>query len=232
LDWLHKMPLEMAFLFGQASPGRLGVTFFFQENPKGYPLDQLISGSSFLGDLQPIYWNSSGLRRETGGQLLIDGQLDVPPEIQRRADSIWQQYQPVQTPPIRGNHFLEIGINNCNGALLQLQGALSNLVMPWADPQLEEVMRQTSRVVLNAVATADLAGNDCLQFRLELRCTDATSASALAQVCRAAAQALSVWIQATQGFTLQGDISAEQAKVAGQYELRGFEVRLKHALGG
>ncbi len=231
-DWLHKMPVEMAFLFDQALPGRFGVTLFFQEHPTGEALDQLVNGSSFLADLQPIYWSSPQLRREPGGALLIDGQLDIPPEIQRRTDSIWPQSQPVEPPRIEGSHFLEIGINNCNGALLQLHGALANMVAPWADEQLQEIMRATARTVISASATADLAENDCLRFNVELRCIDGPSAEALAIVCRAVGQALGSWLQTVHGFRLEGTANAEQARIMGAYELRGFEARLRHALGG
>lgn len=231
-DWLHKMPLEMAFLFDQASPGRFGVTLFFQEHPTGAPLDQMVNGSSFLGDLQPIYWSSPGLRREPGGRLLVDGQLDIPTQIQQQAAGIWTQYQPVEPPPIRGNHFLEIGINNCNGALLQIQGALFNLFTPWADVPLQETLNAAARNVASAAASADLAGNDCLKFNVELRCADSPSAEALATVCRTAGQALAAWLQAAHGFQLTGNVEADRTRVRADYQLTGFEPRLKRALGG
>ena len=231
-DWLHKMPLEMAFLFDQAFPGRFGVTLFLQEHPTGEPLDELVDSSSFLGDLQPIVWSSPRLRREPKGRLLVEGQLTVPTYVQELATRIWPHYQPVETPPIGGNHFLEISINNCNGALLQLQGALVDLFVPWADPQLQETLNASTQNVLEARAFADLAGDDHLVFHVELQCTDPGSAGTLAGVCRAAGQALSTYLQSSQGFALEGAVAAERARVVADYHLRGFEPRLRHALGG
>ena len=231
-DWIHKMPLEMAFLFDQAFPGRFGVTLFLKEHPTGEPLDELVDGSDFLGDLQPISWSSSRLRRETGGRLLAEGQLAIPPDIQEQANQVWPQYQPVEPPPIRGNHFLELGINNCDGALLQLQGALVNLFAPWADLQLQQSLNAATRNVLEARATADLAGGDRLAFHVELKCADPGSADALAAVGRAAVQALSGYLQASQGFTLEGAFKTDQAGIVADYQLSGFEPRLRHALGG
>ena len=59
-DWIHKLPLEMAFLFDQAFPGHFGVTLFLQEHPTGEPIDELAGNSSFLQDLQPILWSWRG----------------------------------------------------------------------------------------------------------------------------------------------------------------------------
>ncbi len=231
-DWLHKMPLEMAFLFDQALPGRFGVTLFFQEHPTGAPLDELVNGSSFLDNLQPIVWASPTLRRESGGRLLADGQLAVPPAFQEQAARFWPQYQPVEPPPIRGNHFLEISINNCNGALIQLQGALVNLFAPWADAQLQDTMNSAARNVVDALASADLAGNDRLQFHVELRCADPAAAGALAPVCRTAAHALSAYLHSFQGFILEGNVKADGTRIFADYQLSGFEPRLRRALGG
>jgi hypothetical protein len=231
-DWLHKMPLELAFLFDQALPGSLGVTLFLKEHPAGEPLDALIDNSSFLSDLQPIQWSSTRLRRESGGQLLADGVLFVPDTVQQLTTRIWPQYQPVEAPPIRGNHFLEIGINNGNGALLQLQGALINLFAPWADAQLQQSLNEAARNVLEASATADLAADDNLEFNVVLQCTDAGSAEALAGVCRTAAQALTLYLKSSSGFDLEGTVATNRAGIIAEYRLSGFEPRLRHALGG
>jgi hypothetical protein len=230
-DWVHKMPLETAFLFDQAFPGRFGVTLFFQENTTGEPLDELVNNSSFMNDLQPILWTSTQLRRESGGRLLAEGQLALPQEVQEQASRLWPQYQPVEPPPIRGNHFFEIGINNCNGALFQMQGALVGLFAPWADDQLRQNLNGATRNVLQASASADLADADCLAFKVEAQCTDPASADTLSAVCTAAVQALSTYLQSTQGFTLEGSFETDQARIVANYQLRGFEPRLKHALG-
>ena len=231
-DWLHKMPFEMAFLFDQAMPGRFGVTLFLQENPAGEPLDDLINGSSFLADLRPIVWNSPVMRREAGGTLLVDGQVDIPQETRDLAARMWPQYQPVDAPPIAGNHFLEIGINNGSGALVQLEGALLNLIAPWADDGLQQAMVGACQTVLSAYATGDLSGADRLAFEVRLQCTDPRSAEALGTVCRSAAQALSAYLSASDRFLLEGTIRTDRATVLGEYTLSGFEGRLRRALGG
>ena len=231
-DWLHKMPLEMAFLLDQAMPGRFGVTLFLQEHPAGEPLDDLISGSSFLADLRPIQWAGPGMRRESGGKLLADGQLEIPQETLDLSARIWPRYIPVETPPLDGNHFLEIGINNCNGALVQLQGALMNLIAPWADQGLQQAMADACQTVLSAHAHADLEQDDRLAFTVELRCNDAQSAQALGGVCRTVAEALSVYLASAERFALEGSVITDGSRVLARHVLSGFEVRLRRAVGG
>jgi hypothetical protein len=43
---------------------------------------------------------------------------------------------------------------------------------------------------------------------------------------------LAAWLQSAQGFQLAGDVKADQARIMADYQLSGFEPRLKRALGG
>ncbi len=231
-DWLHKMPLEMAFLFDQSLPGRFEVTLFMKEHPAGEPMDELIDNSTFLGDLSPILWSSPRIRRESGGCLLADGQLAVPPDFQEEATRFWPQYKPVVAPAIHGNHFFELGINNCNGALMQLQGALINLFVPWADMSLQQQLSEAARGVIELHAFADLAVSDRLEFTVEIQCGDPGSATAVAALCGTAAPVLAAYLQSMHQFTLDGSWETDGARTTGKYVLGGFEPSLRHALGG
>lgn len=230
-DWIHKMPREMAFLFDQRSPEYHGVTLFFREHPTSESLERLVD-AGFFYSLRPLEWPGVRLARQGIGKLAAEGRLSIPPYAQIATEKQFPNYAPLDPPRVSGNHFVEIAINNRNGALTEMLGAFSGLVAPWADSALRERLMSLSGQVAEGSFTADLAGDDELKCVLVLDCGNAAAAGNVEGAAAMAADAVARFLSAAHGFSLEGRVERRGAEVRAEHTLSGFEGRLRRALGG
>jgi len=230
-DWIHKMPLEMAFLFDQRASDAYAVTLLFRENPTSESLEGLVD-AGFFQTLRPVRFPGSRLARKGGGILLSEGTLPVPPFVKELAQKRYPGYIPVDAPAVSGNHFVEIAINNRNGALVELQGALSELISPWAAGGTRQTLLDLAPEVVEGVFTADLADDDRLECRMEAECASAAGAEAVAGILGTAADEVAFWLEEANGFGLAGSVERSGSSVRGVWQLTGFEPKLRRALGG
>ncbi len=230
-DWIHKMPREMAFLFDQRSPEYHGVTLFFREHPTSESLERLVD-AGFFYSLRPIEWQGSALVRQGMGKLTAEGRLSIPPYAQIATEKQFPNYTPLDTPRVSGNHFVEIAINNRNGALAEMQGALAGLVAPWADTSFRERLMNLSSKVESGTFTADLVRDDALECALTLECGNAAAAVDVENAVAAAADAVAGFLGSAYGFSLVGAVERGGSEVRAEHTLGGFEGRLRRALGG
>lgn len=231
-DWIHKMPFEFSFLFDQRSPERLGVLLFVKEHPASESFASLVNGSGFFRDLYPIDWDQDRMSKKGTGQLIATGTLPIPAATQKMVSSDFPNYAPFDAPPVTGHHFIEIAVNNSNGVLMELQGALARAVHPWSTPVLEKDMNALWATVQEVQVTADLEGDDNLVFRATIACSDADAAGDVFMVVQTAAVGVGQYLGDRHGFQLDGDADLRGYKVLATYALSGFESKLRRALGG
>ena len=230
-DWIHKMPLEMAFLFDQRASDAYAVTLLFRENPTSESLEGLVD-AGFFQSLRPVRFPGSRLARKGGGILLSEGTLPVPPFAKELAQKRHPGYIPVDAPEVSGNHFIEIAINNRNGALVELQGAFPELIAPWAGSRTRQTLLDLAAEVVEGVFTADLAADDLLECRVEAACGSSAGAEAVAEALGTAADEVAFWLNEAHGFNLEGSVEQDGLSVRGAWQLTGFEPKLRRALGG
>ncbi len=232
-EWVHKMPFEFTFLLDQRSPDFLGVLLFVQEHPASESFADLVDDSGFFHALHPIRWEHTRMMLRDTGQLTASGTLPIPAGTRDAVSASFPNYVPFDPPPVTGRHFVEIAVNNQNGALMELQGALAGLVDVLNDPDLEEEMNQLWSAVESVHFTADLEEDDRVAMNVELVCSDTQTAATAADILRKTADAAGAYLNNRFGFLIQGTSHpTEDAIAAGAYALTGFENRLRQALGG
>lgn len=231
-EWIHKMPFEFTFLLDQRSPDHLGVLLFVREHPAAEAFDSLVNDTGFFTALHPIRWEQRRVSRQGAGQLIAAGTLPIPTTARNAVSQHWPTYQPVQALPVTGRHFIEIAVNNRNGALMELHGALMRAVQVWADAGLEQEIHGLWPVIEEARLTGDLDGADQLRFTVSVLCATAEAARDTADAMSAAAYKIDQYLDAQFGFTLNGAVQASGDTVRGEYTLTDFEPRLRRALGG
>lgn len=231
-EWIHKMPFEFSFLFDQRSPEYLGVLLFVREHPASESFSSLVNGSGFFNDLYPIEWEQQRMSGEGVGQLIASGTLPIPVSTRKDVSEEWPNYMPFDAPPVTGRHFIEIAVNNSNGALMELHGALTRAVNPWANSILQDKMNALWPEIETVLVTADLERDDELVFRSEIVCSNAAAAGDVMMTFDTAAIAADQYLQNSLGFSLSGTTTISGNTVSSEHALSGFESKLRRALGG
>lgn len=232
-EWIHKMPFEFTFLLDQRSPDFQGVTLFIQEHPSAESFEELVNDDMFFRTLHPVQWKSETMMRQGRNDLIALGTLPVPVWTRDAVSDTFPNYVPLDPPSVSGKHFVEIAVNNRNGALMELQGALPGLVGVLDDPGLEERMRHAWGSVGSARFTADLGAEDRLDMHIEILCGNTEQAFEAATILQEAAQRIQTYLNGRFGFTLEGTAHPlEDGTAHGDYILTGFENRLRRAVGG
>lgn len=232
-EWIHKMPFEFTFLMDQRSPDFLGVILYVQEHPAAEAFDDLVNDSGFFRALYPIQWESSRMLRQGENHLLAMATLPVPETTRDAVSRSFPDYVPFDPPEVTGAHFAEIAINNQNGALMELQGALYRLVGVLNNPDLEARLNEIWPQVAGVYFTADLEEPNRLSMTLEVTLTDPGAANDAAALLDQAAGGVTDYLGARFGFSFAGAARPDGPDiVSGTYLLSGFENRLRSALGG
>jgi len=233
-EWIHKMPFEFTLLLDQRSPDFLGVLLYVQENPASESFAGLVDDSDFFRALRPIRWEHARMMRRDTGQLTASGTLPIPVGTRDAVSSSFPNYVPFDAPPVTGRHFVEIAVNNQNGSLMELQGALAGLVDVLNAPDLEEEMKRLWVAVKSVRLTADLIADDRLSLNMEIACGNTQDADAAAELMWKTTDAADAYLNNRFGFRLEGSSStypSEEATAFGNFALTGFEKRLRNALG-
>lgn len=232
-EWVHKMPFEFTFLLDQRSPDFLGVLLYVQEHPASESFADLVDDSRFFHALHPIRWEHSRMMRRGARQLTASGSLPIPTGMRDAVSANFPDYVPVDPPPVSGRHFVEIAVNNRNGVLMELQGALQRLTGVLDSPALEEAMNRLWTAVASVRFTADLQEDDRLDLTVEIACRDPQTAAAAAELLWKIIDAADAYLNARFGFRLEGtSYPGEEGTAFGTITLTGFEERLRRALGG
>lgn len=232
-EWVHKMPFEFSLLLDQRSPDYLGVLLFVQENPASESFADLLNDSRFFHALHPIRWEQPRMMRRGTGQLTASGTLPIPAAARDAVSARFPDFIPLDPPQVSGRHFVEIAVNNRNGSLMELQGALSRLAGILNNRELEDSMLRLWAGVESAHLSADLEGDDRVGLHMEIVCQETRTATIAAEAIQEIADAINMYLNARFGFLLQGTAyPEEEAKVSGNFTLTGFEERLRNALGG
>lgn len=232
-EWIHKMPFEFTFLLDQRSPDFLGVQLFIQENPASESFGDLLNTSGFFYELRPIQWDADRIMRQASMQLLATGTLPIPQRVRDSVSLYFPDYVPFDPPRVRGDHFIEIAIENQNGALMEVHGALERITDLLKDDGLDAVLYQLWPSVQWLYLTGDLIENDRLGFTLEVYCKDANGAEKAFEVAARVKESVHRYVASTLGFVFAGEATRDgQATIKGTYSLTGFEGCLRRALGG
>lgn len=232
-EWIHKMPFEFTFLLDQRSPDFLGVILYVQEHPAAEAFDDLVNDSGFFRALYPVQWESSRMLRQGENHLLAMATLPIPPVTRDGVSRSFPDYMSFDPPEVTGSHFAEIAINNQNGALMELQGALPGLVGVLNNPALEAQISDFWPKVAGVYFTADLEEPNRVSMILDVTLTDPGAANEATALLDAAAAAVADYLNSRFGFSFGGTARPDGADgISGTYLLSGFETRLRNALGG
>ncbi|HDP34268.1 MAG TPA: hypothetical protein ENN29_04060 [Candidatus Hydrogenedentes bacterium] len=231
-EWIHKMPFEFSFLLDQRSPEHFGVLFFVREHPTSESFADLVNDSGFFNALYPLRWEQQRVSRQSAAQLAARATLPIPETIRGEVSKAWPNYAPIDAPPVTGRHFIEVAVNNRNGALMELHGALARAVAPWADGNLERRMLQLWPVIEEARLVGNLAANNRLVFKGEVLCRNAVEAGDVRRLAENAGAAIGEYLRSTHGFHLTGGVEVSGSSAQAEYVLTGFEPQLRRALGG
>lgn len=230
VDWIHALPYEFSFLVAQDRPDGLGVVCFINEQPES-DFEGVVNRSGLLRELRPVQWQGARFTRDAEGGLVAQGQLAIPPEIQRDVALWWPDYRPFSPPPIEGRHLIECSGDNSNGALMQLHGALARRGALWPGYAFHDPLMQAWSGVQRVWFSADLAADDELRFRISVHCTGAAEAGRILQLVEEGAGILSDALFSERRFQLTGGAVVKGNVIEGEYTLTGFEPALRRALG-
>lgn len=229
-DWIHALPYELALLFREPRDGEIPTTFFVNPIPE----------SSFLGEFNRF----NALREIRGVTWTGSSAQDITPEYATASGAVaynarWDANRSSASvaalglPEIEGDHWLELSAVNAGNILPHLHAAMDRA---WGQPGTQESSESLTLAlpgVRRLHLTGDLSDDDELTFRITLNIADPQARDAVDRAMVAVSDALSDIFSRRWnwrfggGYAWQGPTTLE-----GEYTLRGFEDRLRRALGG
>ncbi|MBX3179005.1 MAG: hypothetical protein KF886_16745 [Candidatus Hydrogenedentes bacterium] len=135
-------PREVAVLGGSDfREGRFNLTLFVNEQRGGPALPYYLNTRTrFRQAIEAIAWDDPGFSLSQRGVLTARGHLELPPALEEEVRATWQADPPAELLALSGGHMAEGVIDNRNGDILAILGALA----PIWNTNLD-LMRQTQQ---------------------------------------------------------------------------------------
>lgn len=229
MDWLHHLPLEFAFLFSQDIPGRLDTLLYIREDSEGPNFPEVINDSEFFYVTRPITWDSSRVRRVEGNALLAQGGIPIRDGDADAAERFWPAFTPPVPLPLSGTHFFEVSADNRSGALYELHTAVLS-----AHPNMHvlafDALIDAWAGVEELRLTADLAGDNLIEFDATVATARGATAASLEQPLQDALAAFADALRVEPGLTLEWNLSPTPGEMQIEATLSGFDPLLRRAL--
>jgi len=242
-DWLpwdlpallpRVLPREVAVLGGaDFREGAYNITLFVNEQRGGPALPTFINTQTkFKRSIPGVIWEEPGFTLEDRGKLSAKGHLPLPPDLEATIRETWPADPPAEPLILQGGHLAELVIDNRNGDILTLIGALAPL---W-NTSFEQ-LRQNSMVearielvtgITDVRAALDFASADSLVLQIRAAAEE-QAGKQLEFMIPAALMMLGNTMQQRYGVTLESDtiwdMSEEVLKI--DITINGVEQKLK-----
>ena len=246
-DWLpwdapallpRVLPHEVAVLGGaDFRQGNFNFTLFINEQRGGPVLPGYLNSQARLKQRFPaVTWEEPGFTLQRRGILSVNGFLPLPSELESMVRETWSAEPPAEPLTLLGGHLAEAVIDNRNGEILTLMGALA----PVWNMTLEQI-RQNPMVearlelltgISNVRVAVDFASVDNLLIQIRIEAEPEVGGQ-LGVMVPFAMPMLAQQLQRRYGLTMQPETSWNAADNTYQVDLSltGIEVKLKDYFG-
>ncbi len=230
VDWVHAMPYEIALLFSAPGNNTMDATLFINPLPESSFLSEFNAWGA-LRELRGVAWSGSGAREVTPAYATASG--TVPVNASWNAGAQKPSIHALGTPEIEGGHWLEVAAVNADDVFSHLYAAMDRA---WRQPGTEASAAALTRALpylRRARLTGDLTADDELYFVILLELADPAGRAAVDEAMAAVADAMAAGFADRWGWSFGGGFGwTGPAALEGSYHLRGFEARLRRAMGG
>jgi hypothetical protein len=229
------LPREIAVVGGSDyDSGKIGLTLFINERRGGPRIQQYINESFALQKIELVQWAPEGILFPNRGILQADGEIAIPDGLEDVYLERWRHDMPGSPFPVKGGHLFELALDNRNGEVLTLMGAITEAnggdwQRLFSDPQVKGFLDLLVYINHGRI-TADLLNKDTLQFDLRIDAESEISMGlefftfALPQIKQTVAQRY--------GLVLEGDAKwhEDEEALIGSFKLKGIEKKLQQYL--
>jgi hypothetical protein len=242
-DFAGVLPHEVALLGGaDYENNRYEITLFINQRYFGVLVPLAFNQRRIPQFLPMLEWKDDepGLKYDNASVAYGTAYLPFPQEVGQIVAQHWDVTgAPAAAPPVRGEHTLEVVIDNRDGDLLALVLAVANLygfnpAMMTGLPQFQAVP-PILRDIQWARIAGDVADDGALVADIELMAGESPSIGLTATVPMLAnGMALPQINQLLQDFGLgiKGELAYVDGAVRGTFRVPGFEAYLRDFVGG
>ncbi len=242
--WLpYILPREGAILAApDMANNKLNLTFFVNEKRGGpFIVDLLnnrtdIKAQNPLNNIPGVTWDGQGATLAERGALELRGSMAIPDTVEPAILKSWKPTPPVEPLRIEGAHTLEAVMDNRNGNILAVYGALMAAQgRDWEvllkDPNVGAMVSGVLPDILDIRAAADLIDFDTATVNLRVDATAEKGPGLEFMVKMVWPNVLEAAAQ--QGITVKGEPLWDQQKGALLIDLTlsGFRPALERAVG-
>lgn len=119
------LPREIALLARSDILGKnMGLTLFANEKYLGRMIQERVNGSEFFSNIPQINWTTNGFELPERGFLYAEGNLPFPDSVEEDLNKLWPVAAKEPAAAAEGTSQAELVIDNRNGDILAVAGAL------------------------------------------------------------------------------------------------------------
>jgi hypothetical protein len=232
VDWIHKLPHEITFLYSRLQRGSLEVLLYVNEIPEADSFSSEVNDSGALDRIQGVNWNAPRLAAEGLTQRVARGSMFVPPYVDERLAAAFPVPGSANPPVIEGNHFFEFAADNADGGLLEWQGAMRAHWGDWGGSALHQELEALWPSVASVRLAGDLDATNRLLFTLEIELNTPDAAGPAEAAAYSFVAGFDTWFSGLAGASARVlEVESAGTRVRAAFEAEGFEARIRRALG-
>lgn len=228
------LPREVALLGGSNfRSGTFDITLFINEQRGGPALPTYLNTrTQFKRSFPAVTWDEPGFTLEGRGKLSAKGHLSLPPDLEATMRETWPAEPPAEPLTLAGGHLAEAVVDNRNGEIVALIGALApvwntSLEQLQQDPQVIAVLALLADVNDLRVAV-DFENPDTLVVQVRIQ-ANAAAGKQLEFMLPMAMPMLIQRVQRAYGLTIQPETAWDPNEEIFKIDvtLTGIEEKLK-----
>ena len=232
IDWIHKLPHEITFLFSRVSRDRLEVLLYVNELPEADSFSREVNNSGFWGRARGIYWDNPRLTAQGLSERLARGGMFVPEYADEMISATLTNPQRSIPPPIDGRHLFEFAADNREGGLMEWQAAMRDAWGDWLGRDFQDELAAALGGVVYLQVTGDLRTDDELEFNVHIELRDPAMSAPVGTTLGNFIDEMDTFLASAIGArAIPTTIDTIGDTVAGGFTVTGFEPRVRRALG-
>ena len=220
------MPYEVSLLGGSDyRAGKFNLEIYINERRLGPALVEMFKQNNPVAGIPAIQWDPNLLTQAERGSLTLDGTIAIPDGLEDEILKTWTHEQKGEPLQISNSHLLELYIDNRNGDILTLAGAIAKSQgQDWKTLFASDGFKIATQIIqrINYItAEADLKSMDELGMVIRIYSENAQSLAFMINTRLEGLKGLAMM----QGLTLDGTVVADDSiqAVVGTFTLSGLD---------
>ncbi len=233
----HIIPREVALLArSDIIARRIRLTLFINEKRGGPLVATLVNEANPFAQAPQVEWTSNGLELHQRGALVAEGYIPIPGEVESELLQIWPSRAQEASATIEGNNQLELVIDNHNGDILALTGAIVAATGNDWNTLRQEDMADMAINIMESIHVARLAANmidgDTAAIDLEIAADQESGPTLHFLLTGLAEPQLKELLQEDFNMMLTGNLhwDEQRSAIIGAYTLTGMDAFLTEQL--